>query len=80
MAWIDVKGAFDSVDHTWLNQMLDLHRFSLWLSRTISRLCSSLNIKVATVTRQGAETSQNIRFQEETAPGTLCIRDHSLSA
>ena len=27
MAWIDVKKAYDSVDHGWLNGVMLLHRF-----------------------------------------------------
>ena len=43
MPWKDVNKAFDLVDHAWLNEMLNLHRFLMWLSKKISRLCCSWN-------------------------------------
>jgi len=38
MAWIDVKKAYDSVDHGWLEEIMILHRFPVWLSRTVEKL------------------------------------------
>ena len=41
MTRIDVKKAYDSVDHGWLNGVLVLHRFPVWLCRVIGKLCKS---------------------------------------
>ena len=30
MAWVDLKKAYDSVDHRWLVEMFKLHRFPEW--------------------------------------------------
>ena len=37
MAWIDVKKAYDSVDHGWLNAAMKLHRFPAWLSKVVRK-------------------------------------------
>ena len=62
MAWIDVKKAYDSVDHGWLEKMIILHRFPVWLSRTVEKLSKSWNTRVVATTKQGRETSEPIRF------------------
>ena len=41
MARIDVKKAYDSVDHGWLEEMMILRRFPVWLSRTVEKLSKS---------------------------------------
>ena len=41
MARIDVKKAYDSVDHCWLEEMMILRRFPVWLSRTVEKLSKS---------------------------------------
>ena len=48
MAWIDVKKAYDSVDHGWLEEMMMIqHRFLVWLSRTVEKLSKGWNTRVA---------------------------------
>ena len=41
-AWVDVKKAYDSVDHGWLKEMMVLHRFSNWLREADGKLCGDL--------------------------------------
>ena len=41
MARIDVKKDYDSVDHGWLEEMMILRRFPVWLSRTVEKLSKS---------------------------------------
>ena len=75
MAWIDVKKAYDSVDHGWLNGVMLLHRFPVWLCRVIAKLCRSWNTWVMVVTRKGKETSEPIRFNKGLPQGdALCPR------
>ena len=31
MAWFDVKKAYHSVDHTWLNEIVKVHRLPSWI-------------------------------------------------
>ena len=53
MAWIDVRKAYDSVDHDWLCAMTDVHRLPIWLGEIIRKLCASWNTRVVATTRQG---------------------------
>ena len=64
MAWIDVKKAYDSVGHGWLNGVILLHRSPVWLCRVIAKLCRSWNTRVLVVTRKRKETSQPIKIQQ----------------
>ena len=61
MAWIDVKKAYDSVDNGWLDEMMILQRFPVWLSRTAEKLSKSWNTRVMATTNQGCGTSEPIR-------------------
>ena len=75
MAWIDVRKAYDSVDHDWLCAMTDVHRLPVWLGEVIRKLCASWNTKVVATTRQGRETSRKIRFMKGLPQGdALCPR------
>ena len=38
MAWTDVRKAFDSVSHEWLQEIMSLHKFARWICRTVERL------------------------------------------
>ena len=48
MAWVDVTKAYDSVDHDWLCEMMEVHRFPRWLERVVTKLCSTWNTKIVT--------------------------------
>ena len=61
MAWIDLKRAYNSVDHGWLNGVM-LHRFPTRMYRAIAKLCRSWNTRVLVVTRKWREKSRPIRF------------------
>ena len=64
VAWIDGKQAYDSVDHSWLNGVMALHRFPTWLCIVIAKLCKSWNTKVVAITREGRQTSERIKFNK----------------
>jgi len=75
MAWINVKKAYDSADHGWLEEMMIFHRFPVWLSRTVEKLSRSWNTRVVGITKQGHEISESIRFLKGVPQGdTLCPR------
>ena len=75
MAWVDVKKAYDSVDHGWLEEMMILHRFPAWLSGTVEKLSKTWNTRVVATTKQGRETSEPIRFLKSLPQGdALCPR------
>ena len=75
MAWIDVHKAYDSVSHKWLLKMMTIHRFSLWICRTISNLTRTWNTRIIARTSQGHEQSDIIRFKKGLPQGdALCPR------
>ena len=52
-----------------------LHRFPVWLSRTVEKLSKSWNTRVVATTKQGRETSESIRFLKGLPQGdALCPR------
>ena len=74
MEWIDLKKAYDSVDHGWLNGAM-LHRFPTQMCRFIAKLCRSWNTRVLVVTRKWREKSKPIRFCKGLPQGdALCPR------
>ena len=55
MTWIDVKKAYDSVDHKWLSTMMVLHKFPSWIEACVKNLYS-----IVAKTKNGLETSEKI--------------------
>ena len=75
MAWVDVRKAYDSVDHKWLKEMFALHRFPTWIGNLIARLCGRWDTKITAVTKQGVEISERIPFRKGLPQGdALCPR------
>ena len=75
MAWIDVKKAYDSVDHEWLVEMMEFHRFPKWVNKVIKNLCEGWSTRVVTRTTRGNEESDLIRFKRGLPQGhALCPR------
>lgn len=75
MAWVDVRKAYDSVDHGWLREMFTMHRFLTWLCKAIHRLSASWNTRILVRTAQGMETSEVITFRRGLPQGdALCPR------
>ena len=80
MAWIDVKKAYDSVDHRWLEQMFYLHRFPRWIDDVITRLSAKWNSKIAARIVKRMEASERIRFSKGLPQGdALCPRLFTIS-
>jgi len=74
-AWIDVRKAYDTVDHRYLVEVLEVHRFPNWLIATIKNLCRCWNTRVTTQTKNGNETSNTISFERGLPQGdALCPR------
>ena len=75
MAWIDVKKAYDWVDHKWLVKMMSVHRFPEWVGKVVRGLCSSWNTRIVAKTKQGSEISEVINFNKGLPQGdALCPR------
>ena len=81
MAWVDIRKAYDSVDHSWLQEMFVLHRFPRWTGNVISRLSAKWNTRINVKKKQGVEISERIRFNKGLPQGdalcpclfTLCL-------
>ena len=81
MTWIDVRKAYDSVDHQWLKDMLSLHRFPRWIGNEIARLSAKWNTRITVRTKKGVETSEIIYFNKGLPQGdALCPRLFTLYA
>ena len=73
MAWVDVKKAYDSVDHGWLGEMMVLHRFPKWLCEVICKLCNNWNTRIVANTLHGQ--AEPIVFKKGLPQGdALCPR------
>ena len=64
MAWVDVRKAFDMVDHIWLGEMFELHQSPRWLDIAIRQLSNRWNTRIVVKTNQGMEASKIITFIE----------------
>ena len=74
-AWIDVKKAYDSVDHKWLSTMMAPHTFPSWIEAFVKNLYSSWNTRIMAKMKNGLETSEKIRFERGLPQGdALCLR------
>ena len=74
-AWIEVRKAYDTVDHRYLVEVLEMDQFPNWLIATTKNLCSYWNTRVTTPTKNGNETSKTICFERELPQGdALCPR------
>ncbi|PFX28868.1 Retrovirus-related Pol polyprotein from type-1 retrotransposable element R2 [Stylophora pistillata] len=75
MAWVDVRKAYDSVDHNWLIEMMEVHRVPAWIGKVIKHLSASWITKIVATTKQGSEKSTTIRFHKGLPQGdALCPR------
>ena len=73
MSWVDVKKAYDTVDHKWLNEIVKVHRFPSWTCRVIWNLSACWNTRITANTKQGRETSWPIKFTKGLQQGdALC--------
>ena len=75
MGRVDVKKAYDSIDHGWLEEMMIIHRFPTWLSRTTKNLPRSRSTRIVVTTRNRREVSEIIKFRKGLPQGdALCPR------
>ena len=80
VAWIDVRKAFDSVNHGWLKKILRINRFPTWICRVVDNLSDSWNTRIAVKTTKGYEVSSPINFNRGLPQGdALCPRLFTLN-
>ena len=79
MGWVDVKKAYDSLDHGWLEEMMITYRFHTWLRRSTENLSRSWSTIIVVTTRNGREASEIIKFRKCLPQGdALCPRFFSI--
>ena len=75
VAWVDVRKAYESVDHTWLNKIMLVHTFPVRICEVVRKLCASWNTRIIANTKVGNETSLVISFNRGLPQGdALCSR------
>ena len=62
VAWVDVRKAYDSVDHRWLYKIMLVHRFLVWICEVVRKLCAAWNTRIVANTKVGNETSPCDQF------------------
>ena len=45
-AWVDVKKAYDSLSHSWIKRMLEIHRFPLKLQDVLGKIIDAWSVKL----------------------------------
>ena len=88
VAWVDVREAYDSVDHRWLNEIMLVRRFPVWICEVVRKVCAACNTRIVTNTRVGNVTFPVISFNRGLSQGdalcqrlfTLCLRPSSMEA
>ena len=73
MAWIDVKKAYDSIDNGWLEEMMILHSYPVWLSKTVEKLSKSWNTRVVATTSKDARHLSQSGFSKAYPRMTLSV-------
>ena len=63
VAWVDVRKAYDSVDHRWLNKIMLVHRFPVWICEVVRQLCAAWNTRIVANTKLGNKTCPVISFK-----------------
>jgi len=43
VALVDVRKAYDSVNHGWLNKIMLVHKFPVWICEVVRKLCTAWN-------------------------------------
>ena len=39
LGWVDVRRAYDFVDHRWVNKIMLVHKFPVWICEVVRKLC-----------------------------------------
>ena len=60
--WIDVKKSFDSVSHSWLIRMLELHRFPSKIVNIFRNIINSWSVQISIPVKDGFKESKIINL------------------
>ena len=64
MAWVGVAKAYDSLEHHWLIDIFNLHRFPSWYCEVLQKLSTSWSTRIMAKTENGVETSDTVQFKK----------------
>ena len=71
--WVDITKAFDSVSHSWLKKMLEIHRIPTKLCATIENLIEKWSVVIKVPTTDGTKLTRKIKFNSGELQGdSLC--------
>ena len=62
LVWIDVRKAFDSVSHSWLKKMFQLHRVPTKITNVVSSIIDKWNVVLQIPGKDGSVESDTIQF------------------
>ena len=68
-AWVDVRKAYDSVDHKVLRVVLQMHKFPVTLVKEMMKVVKKTSTRLVADTETGKETSYPNPFEESVTPG-----------
>ena len=72
-AWVDVRKAYDSVDHKVLRVVLQMHKFPVTLINAIMKVVKGTSARLVADTKTGKETSSPIHLKKALLQGdSLC--------
>ena len=79
-AWIDVRKAYDSLSHSWLKRILEVHRIPTKLKVVISSIISQWNTVLIIPTKEGIIRTDPIKITNGVLQGdTICPTLYTLS-
>ena len=72
LVWIDVRKAFDSVSHSWLKKMFQLHRVPKKITNVVSSIIDKWNVVLQIPGKDGSVESDTIQFWNGELQGDSC--------
>ena len=79
-SWVDISKAFDSLSHSWIVKMLEIHRFPSKLTSVIAKIMSSWNIRLVIPLAEHDVISEPIFIKSGVLQGdVICPNLYTLS-
>ena len=72
-AWVDVRKAYDSVDHKVLRVLLQMHKFPVTLVKAMMKVVKETSTRLVADTETGKETSYPNPSEESVSPRLFII-------
>ena len=62
VAWVDVRKAFDSVSHSWLQKMFEIHRVPAKITKIVNCIIKKWSVIIQIPVKEGIVQTNTIRF------------------